>query len=65
MDGKAALFAAFGQDRAADVLPPGPALAALTAQAVSGPRSLTDDELVGVLQYVRSDAGWESCFLQP
>jgi len=45
-----AFFTAFSQDQAADALPPGPALAALTARAVSDPRSLTDDELTGVLQ---------------
>ena len=44
------LSAAFGQDGAADLLRPGPALAALTAQAAASPGSLTDDELVGVLQ---------------
>ena len=48
--GGQAVSAAFGQDKAADVLRPGPVLAALTAQAVSGAGSLTDDELVGVLQ---------------
>ena len=41
---------AFGQDQAADVLPPGPVLASLTAQAVAGAGSLTDEELIGVLQ---------------
>ena len=45
--------AAFGQDGAADALPPGPVLAALTAQATAGAGSLTDDELVGVLQAAR------------
>jgi len=44
---------AFGQDGAADVLPPGPVLASLTAQAVAGAGSLTDDELIGVLQAAR------------
>ena len=45
--------AAFGQDKAADVLRPGPVLAsltALTAQAVTVAGSLTDDELIGALQ---------------
>jgi hypothetical protein len=42
--------AAFGQDKAADALHPGPVLAALTAQAVSGLDSLTDNELIGALQ---------------
>lgn len=40
-------FAAAGD---ADVLPPGPALAALTEQAVSDVACLSDDELVGVLR---------------
>ncbi len=48
--GGQAVSAAFGQGASADVLRPGPVLAALTAQAVSGAGSLTDDELVGVLQ---------------
>src|ERR1700722_19407372 len=34
----------FGQDGAADALPPGPVLAALTAQATASAGSLTDDE---------------------
>ena len=51
--GGQAVGAAFGQDEAADVLRPGPVLAALTAQAVSGAGSLTDDELIGVLQGAR------------
>jgi hypothetical protein len=45
--------AAFGQDGAADALPPGPVLAALTAQATASAGALTDDELVGVLQAAR------------
>jgi hypothetical protein len=48
--GGEALSAAFGQDQAADVLRPGPVLAALTAQAVACAGSLTDNELVGALQ---------------
>jgi hypothetical protein len=52
LDGQA-VSAAFGQDEAADVLRPGPVLAALTAQAVSGTGSLTDNELIGVLQASR------------
>jgi hypothetical protein len=48
-----AVDAAFGKDQAADVLPPGPVLAALTAQAVSRPAALTDDELIGALQAAR------------
>jgi hypothetical protein len=51
--GGEALSAAFGQDQAADVLRPGPILAALTAQAVAGAGSLTDDELIGALQAAR------------
>jgi hypothetical protein len=59
--GGQAVSAAFGQDQAADVLRPGPVLAALTAQvvsrvvpdAVSGAGSLTDDELTGALQAAR------------
>ena len=43
----------FGQDGVADALPPGPVLAALTAQATASAGSLTDDELVGVLQAAR------------
>ena len=48
--GGEALSAAFGQDKAADVLRPSPVLAALTAQAVSNPASLTDNELIGALR---------------
>jgi hypothetical protein len=48
--------AAYGQDKAADVLRPGPVLAALTAQAVAGAASLTDDELIGALQAARRQA---------
>jgi len=51
--GGQALPAAFGQDRAADVLRPGPVLAALSAQAASVPGSLTDNELIGALQAAR------------
>jgi hypothetical protein len=48
-----AVSAAFGQDKAADVLRPGPVLAALTAQTAADPASLTDDELVGALRAAR------------
>src|SRR3984885_8607485 len=48
--GGQALSAAFGQGQAAGALRPGPVLAALTAQAVSGLDSLTDSELIGALQ---------------
>jgi hypothetical protein len=61
MDGQA-VSAAFGQDSAADVLPPGPVLAALTEQAASDPGSLTDDELLGVLHAARrlaNRAAWQ------
>jgi hypothetical protein len=51
--GGEALSAAFGQDKAADVLRPGPVLAALTAQAVASAGSLTDNELIGALQAAR------------
>jgi uncharacterized protein DUF222 len=43
----------FGQDGAADVLRPGPVLAAVTAQAVASIGSLADDELIGALQAAR------------
>jgi hypothetical protein len=61
MDGQA-VSAAFGQDSAADVLPPGPLLAELTEEAASDPGSLTDDELVGVLHAARrlaNRAAWQ------
>ena len=48
--GGQAAAAAFGQDKAADVLRPGPVLAALTAGAAAGAGSLTDSELIGTLQ---------------
>ena len=48
--GGQAVSAAFGQGNATDVLRPGPVLAAVTAQAVAGAGSLTDNELIGVLQ---------------
>ncbi len=51
--GGQAVSAAFGQDKAADVLRPGPVLAALTAQTAADPASLSDDELVGALQAAR------------
>ena len=51
--GGQAVSAAFGEDKAADVLRPGPVLAALTAQAASDPASLTDNELIGALQAAR------------
>ena len=51
--GGQAVSAAFGQDKAADVLRPGPVLASLTAQAVAEPGSLGDEELIGALQAAR------------
>ena len=45
--------AMFGQDKAADVLRPGPVLSALTEQAVSGLASLSDDQLAGALSAAR------------
>src|ERR1700761_383678 len=56
--GGQAVSAAFGQDRAADVLRPGPVLAALTAQAASSPGSLADSELIGALQAARRMANY-------
>jgi hypothetical protein len=47
--GGQSLGPAFAQDQAADALPPGPALAALTEQAVSDLALLSDDELTGAL----------------
>ena len=43
----------FAQDQAADVLPPGPVLGALAAQAVEDVASLGDDELLGVMLAAR------------
>ncbi len=40
----------FAEDGAADALPPGPLLAALTEQAVADVTTLSDNELVGVLR---------------
>ena len=51
--GGQAVSAAFGQDKAADVLCPGPVLAALTEQTAADPASLTDDQLIGALQAAR------------
>lgn len=51
--GGEAASAMFVQDRAADVLRPGPVLAALTAQTVARLDALTDNELIGVLQASR------------
>ncbi|HEX8008275.1 MAG TPA: DUF222 domain-containing protein [Trebonia sp.] len=43
----------FAQDQAADVLPPGPVLGALTARAVEDVASLPDDELLSVVLAAR------------
>ena len=51
--GGTALSAAFGQDKTADVLRPGPVLAALTEQAVSDLATLSDDQLTGALSAAR------------
>ena len=51
--GGQALGPAFGQHRAADALPPGPVLAALTEQALSDPGALSDDELTGAMHAAR------------
>ncbi len=51
--GGQALSPLYGQDQAADVLRPGPVLAALTEQAVSDIPALTDGELMGALSAAR------------
>jgi hypothetical protein len=51
--GGEALSAAFGQDKAADVLRPGPVLSALTEQAASDLAALSDDQLIGTLSAAR------------
>jgi hypothetical protein len=48
-----ALSPQFAQDQAADALRPGPVLAAATEQAIADVGSLTDDQLMGVLQAAR------------
>jgi hypothetical protein len=48
-----ALGPQFAQDQAADALRPGPVLAALAEQAIADVGSLTDDQLMGVLQAAR------------
>ena len=48
-----ALGPQFGQDAAADVLRPGPVLAALTEQACADLSRLTDNQLIGALQAAR------------
>jgi len=50
----------FGQDAAADVLPPGPVLAALTEAAVTDVTCLSDSQLIGVLQAARRQESREA-----
>ncbi|MGH3290864.1 MAG: DUF222 domain-containing protein [Trebonia sp.] len=50
----------FGQDAAADVLPPGPVLAALTEAAVADVTRLSDSQLMGVLQAARRQENREA-----
>src|SRR6185312_17265675 len=50
----------FAQHAAADALPPGPALAALTEAAVKDVTRLSDDQLVGVLQAARRQENREA-----
>jgi hypothetical protein len=50
----------FGQATAADVLPPGPVLAALTETAVADVSRLSDGQLIGVLQAARRQENREA-----
>jgi hypothetical protein len=50
----------FGQDAAADVLPPDPVLAALTEAAVADVTRLSDSQLIGVLQAARRQENREA-----
>jgi hypothetical protein len=50
----------FGQLAAADVLPPGPVLAALTEAAVADVTRLSDSQLIGVLQAARRQENREA-----
>ncbi|MGH3283053.1 MAG: hypothetical protein ACRDNW_28535, partial [Trebonia sp.] len=50
----------FAQGAVADVLPPGPALAALTDAAVTDVARLTDNELIGVLHAARRQESREA-----
>ena len=54
------LGAQFGQDAAADVLPPGPVLAALTKSAVTDVTRLSDSQLIGVMQAARRQENREA-----
>lgn len=51
--GGEAVSAAFGQDETADVLRPGPVLAALTSRAAADAGALSNNELTGALQAAR------------
>ncbi len=50
----------FAQDAPADMLPPGPALAALTEAAVEDVARLSDDQLIGVLRAAQRQANREA-----
>jgi hypothetical protein len=50
----------FGQHAVADVLPPGPVLAALTEAAVADVTRLSDSQLIGVLQAARRQESREA-----
>ena len=50
----------FGQDAAADALPPNPVLAALTEATVADVHSLSDNQLIGVLQAARRQENREA-----
>src|SRR5690242_3971512 len=58
--GEDGLGSQFAQHAAADVLPPGPSLAALTEAAVKDVTRLSDDQLVGVLQAARRQENREA-----
>jgi hypothetical protein len=58
--GEDGLGSQFAQHAAADALPPGPALAALTEAAVRDVTRLSDDQLVGVLQAARRQENREA-----
>ena len=58
--GRDELGAQFSQGAAADALPPSPALAALTEETVTDVRSLSDNQLIGVLQAVRRQENREA-----
>jgi hypothetical protein len=58
--GDVGLGAQFGQGAAADALPPSPALAALTEETVVDVGSLSDNQLIGVLQAARRQENREA-----